>query len=200
VLKRTLDIAGAGVGLLALAPLFLLISAAVKLTSRGPVFFKHTRIGRYRLPVHVLKFRTMVRDGDAILERHLLLNPQLKMEWEEKRKLRGDPRVTRIGRTLRKFSLDELPQLWNVFIGDLSLVGPRPVTQDELSRFGPSTHALLAVRPGVTGLWQVNGRNDVTYEERAALELRYVREWSLLLDIRIILRTIPSVFRGAGAY
>jgi lipopolysaccharide/colanic/teichoic acid biosynthesis glycosyltransferase len=137
---------------------------------------------------------------ETTLDGCLGADPELLREWEENRKIRRDPRVTSVGRWLRRSSLDELPQLWNVLIGHMSLVGPRPVQRDELLLLGPEASTILAVRPGLTGLWAVSGRSDVTYRERAQLEFRYVVDWDLGLDLRILLRTIPAVVRGHGAY
>jgi lipopolysaccharide/colanic/teichoic acid biosynthesis glycosyltransferase len=146
------------------------------------------------------KFRTMVENADQFLEEHLAKNPQLREEWDNTHKLRHDPRVTRIGRILRRTSLDELPQIWNVLRGEMSLVGPRPVVSAEVEKYGESFDFYRAVRPGITGLWQVSGRSDTSYSERVALDVRYVRHWSVWLDIYLLARTFRVVFRGSGAY
>jgi exopolysaccharide production protein ExoY len=148
----------------------------------------------------LIKFRTMVRDADAVLTAHIASDADLRREWGETQKLREDPRVTRLGGLIRRFSLDELPQLLNVFIGNMSLVGPRPVLRNELARFGERAAGILEVRPGLTGLWAVSGRNDISYEDRAQLEYRYATEWTLRMDAMILLKTIPAVVRGHGAY
>jgi lipopolysaccharide/colanic/teichoic acid biosynthesis glycosyltransferase len=146
------------------------------------------------------KFRTMVENAEQLLEEHLAKNPQLREEWDNTHKLRQDPRVTRIGRILRRTSLDELPQIWNVLRGEMSLVGPRPVVSAEVEKYGESFDFYRAVRPGITGLWQVSGRSDTSYSERVALDVRYVRHWSVWLDIYLLARTFRVVFRGSGAY
>jgi exopolysaccharide production protein ExoY len=198
--KRTIDFAA---GLLAVAltsPLMLLISLAIVLDSRGSPLYVHRRVGRFGLGFGVLKFRTMVRDADDRWAEELESNPELAQDWERTRKVRDDPRVTRVGRLLRKYSLDELPQLVNVVLGHMSLVGPRPVVEEELELFGDATPTVLSVRPGVTGLWTVSGRSDVSYEERVALETSYVRGWRLALDLSILVKTVPCVLTGRGAY
>ena len=185
---------------LLLLPLALVIALAVVVDSRGPVLFLQRRVGRGGAEFPLIKFRTMVRDGHAALEAHLLADDDLRREWEETRKLRNDPRITRLGSFLRRSSLDELPQLLNVLVGNMSLVGPRPVLRDELARFGDRAPRILEVRPGLTGLWAVSGRSAISYEDRAELEYRYAAGWSLWMDAGILLRTIPAVVRGHGAY
>jgi exopolysaccharide production protein ExoY len=157
-------------------------------------------VGRNGVEFPLIKFRTMVRDGEDALAAHVLADEDLRREWEQARKLRVDPRVTRLGGLLRRFSLDELPQLLNVFVGNMSLVGPRPVLRDELAYFGDRAAQIVEVRPGLTGLWAVSGRSEISYQERVELEYRYVVEWSLRMDASILLRTIPAVVRGHGAY
>jgi lipopolysaccharide/colanic/teichoic acid biosynthesis glycosyltransferase len=146
------------------------------------------------------KFRTMVDNADRLLGEHLEKNPQLREEWANTHKLKQDPRVTKIGRILRRTSLDELPQIWNVLTGEMSLVGPRPVVSAEVEKYGESFEFYRAVRPGITGLWQVSGRSDTTYGERVTLDVRYVRHWSVWLDIYLLVRTFSVVLRGSGAY
>ena len=197
--KRIPDIALALFLIVAFLPLLLLVAATVKLTSRGPVFFGHTRIGHGGRPFKCWKFRTMVTDGDAVLERHLAENPQARIEWERDRKLRSDPRVTRFGQVLRTYSVDELPLFFNVLLGDMSFVGPRPVTHDELDRYGPAVEAYLAARPGITGLWQTSGRNDTSYEQRVEMDQLYATEWTFGLDVVIMLRTVPVVLGARGS-
>ncbi len=199
IAKRTLDTTFALICIILFSPLFLLVALAIKLTSPGPVLFGHTRIGHNGARFRCWKFRTMVTDGDTVLERHLASHPSAQAEWQETRKLRHDPRVTRLGQALRDYSVDELPQLLNVFLGQMSLVGPRPVVHDELERYGHAAEAYLAARPGITGLWQTSGRSDTTYEHRVALDRRYVSEWTFALDCLIILRTIPVVLGAKGA-
>lgn len=187
------------IGLLSL-PLFLAIMVAVKLDSPGPIFYGHYRLGRGGRPFTAWKFRSMVVHADAVLQQHLIENHMLREEWERERKLKSDPRITRVGRFLRRTSLDELPQLWNVLRGDMSLVGPRPIVDDEIIYYADKFELYKRVHPGITGLWQVSGRNDVTYAERVNLDAYYVRNWSVWLDIYILLRTIWVVMIGDGAY
>lgn len=198
--KRAADIALALTGLIMLAPLLILIALAVRTTSRGPVFFGHRRIGAGGRVFRCWKFRSMVKNGDEVLERYLTRHPEARAEWDATRKLKNDIRITRIGRVLRDFSLDELPQLVNVLRGEMSLVGPRPVVADELALYGSDARYYLAARPGITGLWQVSGRSDVSYEARVAFDKAYVLGWSALGDLRIILKTIPAALAARGAY
>jgi Undecaprenyl-phosphate galactose phosphotransferase WbaP len=200
-LKRSVD------SVLALAALPLaaiagaLIAILIKITSRGPVFFSQERIGRNGMPFRMLKFRTRVTDGVRVLATALRERPALRREWETHRKLQNDPRITAlIGTLLRRTSLDELPQLINVLRREMNLVGPRPVLAAELLRYGREAELYRKVRPGITGLWQVSGRNDIAYEERVQLDAWYVRNWSLWLDFDILLRTAWVVIRGRGAY
>lgn len=181
-------------------PLFVIIMIAVKLDSPGPIFYGHYRLGRRGRPFTAWKFRSMVVDADRVLEEHLIKNHLLREEWERERKLKSDPRITRVGRFLRRTSLDELPQLWNVLRGDMSLVGPRPIVDEEIAHYEETFELYKRVHPGITGLWQVSGRNDVTYAERVNLDAYYVRNWSVWLDIHILLRTIWVVMIGDGAY
>jgi len=198
--KRMVDLViGISVGIFCL-PLSLVIALLIKLTSPGPVFYGHTRIGYRGRQFKAWKFRTMVTDGDALLDQYFEENPALKEEWEKNQKLREDPRVTRIGGWLRKLSLDELPQLWNVLLGEMSTVGPRPIVEEEISRYGDSYGLYKRVVPGLTGLWQVSGRNNTTYEERVNLDGYYVRNWSPWMDIYILARTLKVVLFPKGAY
>ncbi|MGQ9630801.1 MAG: sugar transferase [bacterium] len=198
--KRIVDITLASIGLIISAPLWLVIALAIKLDSPGPVLLKHKRIGKGGKIFSVYKFRTMVSNAQEILNRYLEENPKAKAEFEATFKLKDDPRKTQVGNFLRKTSLDELPQLINVLRGDMSLVGPRPIVPQELEKYGKWKGIILNVLPGITGFWQVSGRNDVSYEERIKLDLYYVENWSLLLDIEILLRTIPVVLTSRGAY
>ncbi|WP_280514633.1 sugar transferase [Alsobacter metallidurans] len=191
--KRSIDIVVACTALILLLPIFMMVALAIKLTMGGPVIFSQLRIGQGRRPFRCLKFRTMVQDSDAALRQYLASDPQAAQEWREFRKLRRDPRVTRIGSILRKTSLDELPQLLNVLRGDMSCVGPRPVLEDELERYGPHARDYARVRPGLTGLWQTSGRNLRTYDERVALDCHYVQHWTLWGDVLILLKTVPAV-------
>jgi len=189
---------------IALAPVALpfgvLIALAIVLDSRGPVFFCHPRVGRGRRPFRLWKFRTMIVAGEGAFQEYLDRNPELAREWRLTHKLRSDPRITRVGRFLRKTSLDELPQLWNVLRGDMSMVGPRPIIREEITKYGPAFALYSQVSPGLTGLWQVSGRNDIPYHRRVELDSRYIRNWTPWLDGRILLQTLRVVLRGHGAY
>lgn len=198
--KRALDITLASVGLILLLPLFVLVALAVKLTSPGPVLYGHSRIGFRGRTFRCWKFRSMVCDGDAVLEAHFQSHPEDRREWEVNRKLREDPRVTKLGAVLRAYSVDELPQLLNVLRGDMSFVGPRPVVREELENYGADAMHYLNTRPGITGLWQISGRSDVSYDQRVALDSAYVRNWSFGADCLIILKTIPAVVAAKGSY
>lgn len=200
-LKRTLDILAAGAGLIMLLPVFLLVAAGVWLSNPGPVFYRQKRIGQGGQPFMVVKFRSMVVDSAACLEQHLASCAEARREWAETRKLKNDPRVTTIGHFLRKSSLDELPQLWNVLVGDMSIVGPRPVVNEELdTHYRARRKFYQAVKPGITGLWQVSGRNNTTYEARVQFDCRYVQSLSLLNDLKILFKTLPAVLKSSGAY
>ncbi len=199
-LKRTFDIAFALVLIILTLPLMMVSALAVKIESPGPALFVQRRPGKGGTEFGLIKFRTMAQDAEARLEAYLSANPDLLGEWKERYKLRNDSRITRVGRILRKASLDELPQLFNVLRGDMSLVGPRAMLREQVQTFGAHTATVLSMKPGLTGLWAVSGRSDVAQETRALLEYRYVTEWSFLLDLRILIRTIPAVFRGHGAY
>ncbi|RCS25654.1 sugar transferase [Phyllobacterium salinisoli] len=200
VLKRTFDVIGATAGLILLSPLFLLVALLVKFSDGGSVFYGHRRIGRDGNPFFCMKFRTMVRDGDAVLLAHFAANPEARAEWQATRKLQKDPRVTNVGAVLRKLSLDELPQLVNVLRGEMSLVGPRPVVKDEIDLYGTAAVYYFKSRPGLTGVWQISGRNDVSYDDRIAFDRHYVENWSFQKDILIILKTIPAVCASRGSY
>lgn len=193
--KRILDIGIAVVAIILLLPPMLLVMGLIKLTMGSPIFFSHVRIGFRGKAFHCYKLRTMVTGADKMLARHLKSDPQAAQEWRETRKLRRDPRVTFIGHLLRKSSLDEVPQLINVLRGEMSCVGPRPVTADELPRYGPHATEYLQTRPGVTGIWQVSGRNSLNYADRIALDSRYVRTWSLWNDLVILGRTVFAVMK-----
>jgi Undecaprenyl-phosphate galactose phosphotransferase WbaP len=198
--KRFLDIAVSLMALLPLTVVFLVLSVFLKLNSKGPVFFAHRRYGRAGKVFKAFKFRTMIQDGDEVLAQHLRQHPQDVLDWELNHKLKNDPRVTAIGKWMRRYSVDELPQLWNILIGDMSLVGPRPIVEAEIQQYGRGFGLFVRVRPGLTGLWQVSGRNDTTYEERVAYDGYYVRNWSIWLDLYIIVRTVRVVVTGDGAY
>lgn len=198
-IKRCFDLVVGSLLLFLTAPLFALIGWRLKRKS-GPVFFGHTRIGMGGRRFKCLKFRTMMPNADKVLDDHLAAHPELREEWETHHKLRKDPRITRIGRWLRRTSLDELPQLINVIRGDMSLVGPRPVIADELERYGDNLVYYIESKPGLTGLWQVSGRSDVTYRQRVHLDSWYARNWSLWCDLVILIKTPKAVLRGFGAY
>ncbi|MEB3322661.1 MAG: sugar transferase [Synechococcaceae cyanobacterium] len=184
------------------SPLYLFLALLVKLSSRGPVFYVQQRVGRDYRSFGCIKFRTMRRDADRVLSRLLEESPHLREEFRNDFKLRNDPRITPLGRFLRRSSLDELPQFLNVLRGEMSVVGPRPIVRKELPRYGDRMEEVLAVRPGLTGLWQVSGRNNLSYRERVLLDLRYARHRSFLMDLRIVLRTISVILdpRDRGAY
>jgi Undecaprenyl-phosphate galactose phosphotransferase WbaP len=198
-IKRTLDVSGALCIGVVLSP-FLLIIVAVMWCEGGPIIYRHRRIGRKGRAFECLKFRTMVPNADQVLRKVLARDAKLRAEWRRDRKLRHDPRITAVGRFLRRTSLDELPQLWNVLRGEMSLVGPRPVVSDELLRYGRKRGDYLSVLPGLTGLWQVTGRNDTNYRRRVALDAYYVRNRCLSLDVYILLKTTLVVIGGRGAY
>jgi Undecaprenyl-phosphate galactose phosphotransferase WbaP len=200
LVKRFFDMLVSATAALLLFPIFVLVYLAVKLTSSGPAFYTQTRIGRNEEPFRLLKFRSMVVDADKVLRRHLQEDEALHEEWQRDQKLKRDPRITGIGRFLRKTSLDELPQLWNVLCGEMSLVGPRPIVASEIEKYGKIYRQYKRVTPGVTGLWQVSGRNNTTYEMRTRLDDYYVQNWSLSLDIYILLRTLKTIFLSEGAY
>lgn len=200
-LKRAFDLVLGTIALIVVSPVMVAIALAVKLTSRGPVMFSHRRIGMGGKEFMCHKFRTMVLNNDEILRKYLEENPDAREEFERFAKLRGyDPRMTPIGAFLRKWSLDELPQLLNVIKGDMSLVGPRPYLPRELPKMGSYLPIMTLARPGITGLWQVSGRNEIDFEGRLELESRYIRNWSLWLDITLLFRTIPAVLKRDGAY
>lgn len=200
VVKRVLDIVGSLLALVFLGPLLIFASIAVFIVDPGPIFFAQERIGRNGRNFRCLKLRSMVTNADEVLA-HLLANdPVAAAEWNMLHKLKKDPRVTPIGRFLRSSSIDELPQFWNVLMGDMSLVGPRPIVPKEAERYGNFMRHYCTVKPGLTGLWQVSGRNDTTYRRRIALDVAYSRHRSLKLDIWIMLRTIPAIFLSKGCY
>ena len=197
-IKRTIDVSVAGLGLLFLAPFLGLLVAAIRLDSSGPAFYWHPRIGLGGKTFKMLKFRTMHIDAHAVLWEHLLKDPRLMAEWEQYQKLKHDPRVTRVGRFLRRLSLDELPQLLNVFNGTMSLVGLRPLTLEQRPLCGDYLKEYILIVPGITGLWQVSGRNEIPFKERMAYDRQYMREWSLWLDLWIFLKTFWVVLSGRG--
>jgi Undecaprenyl-phosphate galactose phosphotransferase WbaP len=199
-LKRALDLFGAVVGGLFLCPFLLAIAVVIKLDAPGPVLFGHRRLGARDKHLLCWKFRTMRVDAERMLNEYLQRHPSSQAEWEQNQKLRDDPRVTRIGRFLRKTSLDELPQLWNVLRGEMSLTGPRPIVDEEVSKYDKDYELYRRIRPGMSGFWQVGGRSEIGYKIRVAMDAYYVRNWSVWLDITILARTVKIVLFGRGAY
>jgi Undecaprenyl-phosphate galactose phosphotransferase WbaP len=199
-IKRCLDMSLIIVGGIIILPFLLIIALLIKLSSPGPVLYKHRRLGQNGRELEVYKFRSMVANADEKLKAMLETDPKLRAEWEINFKLKDDPRITGIGKFLRRTSFDEFPQLINIIKGEMSLVGPRPVTQTEVERYGADFHRIFSVKPGLTGLWQVSGRSDTDYEERIAYDSYYLQSWSVWIDIWILYKTIGVVFRGKGAY
>lgn len=197
--KRMADIAIASTALVLLSPVLLVVAGLVRWRLGGPVIFPHTRVGFGGRPFECLKFRSMVNNGDEVLARHLSEKPAALREWEETRKLRDDPRITPLGRILRKTSIDELPQLWNILCGDMSIVGPRPIVTAELALYGVHARHYLNTRPGLTGVWQISGRSSTSYRDRVIKDTYYVRNWSLWLDAKIIIMTVPAVIKTGDA-
>lgn len=200
ILKRTLDIVVATAGIAVLWPLMLMVAVAIRCTDPGPAIFGHERIGFNGRRFKCLKFRSMIINSEAALRELLDRDPAAAAEWAQSQKLRNDPRITRLGRMLRETSLDELPQLWNVLRGEMSIVGPRPIVSAEVRRYGHHFEAYAATKPGITGLWQVTGRSDCTYDERVSLDVAYVNNWSILRDVWIIAKTVIVVFGRKGSY
>jgi Undecaprenyl-phosphate galactose phosphotransferase WbaP len=197
--KRFIDVFGSSTLLILLLPILIVIGFVVA-KDGGNAIFGHERVGRGGRSFKCLKFRSMVMNADTVLAELLAKDPLAREEWNRDFKLKNDMRITRIGRILRRTSLDELPQLWNVLRGDMSLVGPRPIVEKELSRYGQDAHYYLKVKPGMTGLWQVSGRNNIDYATRVSLDVSYVKERSILLDVTILIRTFKVVFEKDGAY
>ena len=188
--------------LIASLPFFILISLLIKLSSRGPIFFLQERIGKNNIPFKCIKFRTMHPEAKVILENILMKDNKLRREFEENHKIKNDPRITNIGKFLRKTSLDELPQFINVLRGEMSIVGPRPIVKDEKNKYKEKFKKVSSIKPGITGLWQVSGRNNLTYKRRVMLDLNYVENYNLLMDLRILLRTFGVILfpLDRGAY
>lgn len=209
IIKRTFDLVGVVLGLIVASPLFVLVAVAIKLTDPGPVFYKHKRLSRSGKTIYVYKFRSMLAKystGDGFTGKsdaqifEELGKPELISEFKKAQKLNDDPRVSKIGKFLRKTSIDELPQLINVLKGDMSLVGPRPIVADEVEHYGSQADTFFALKPGLVGLWQVSGRSDVEYDERVKLDIYYVENWSLWLDIKVLAKAVVTVLSGKGAY
>jgi Undecaprenyl-phosphate galactose phosphotransferase WbaP len=200
VLKRLFDVFVVVLFAPVWLPICAVIAACVVLTSPGPVFFSHRRIGVGGAFFSMWKFRTMCENSAEVLEAYLSAHPELREEWAQNHKLREDPRITPLGRFLRQSSLDELPQLWNVLTGRMALVGPRPIVAAEAEKYGTDFAYYLAVKPGITGLWQASGRSTLSYDERVALDRRYVENWSLWRDLKILFLTVDKVANSDGAY
>ena len=198
--QRVVDIVASLLLLILLTPLLLLVFFAVWLQDGGPVIYGQKRIGFRGQEFRCFKIRSMVLNSDAVLAELLATSPSARMEWARDHKLKNDPRITPLGRLLRSSSMDELPQLWNVLVGEMSLVGPRPIVSAEVTRYGMRFSYYCACRPGITGLWQVSGRNDVSYRRRVALDSIYARRCSLMLDGIILARTFPAVLGRRGSY
>ena len=194
--KRLFDIVLSVVAIILLSPILLILFIIVKTTSKGPAIYKHKRVGKDGKTIYIYKFRSMVVDADKMIHN---FTPEQKAEFEKNFKLENDPRVTKIGKFLRKTSLDELPQLFNILKGDMAFIGPRPVTQAETELYGSNRELLLSIRPGLTGFWASNGRSDTSYKRRRAMELYYVKNRSFGFDIKIFFKTVISVFKGEGA-
>jgi len=200
VIIRNLDIILSGLALLFLLPVMVVLAIVTWVGDPGPIFFGHVRIGKNGRSFRCFKFRTMVTDAEQRLMHLLETDPVARADWERDRKLTNDPRITGIGRFMRKSSLDELPQLWNVICGEMSLIGPRPIVQAEVPRYGRYIADYMATRPGISGLWQISGRNDVSYRRRVALDVAFARSQSLKLYLRILVLTVPAVLFQRGSY
>jgi len=194
--KRVIDVILASIALILLSPLFAIIAIAIKIDSKGPVFFEHKRIGKNGKIIKLYKFRSMVINAEELIKS---FTPEQMKEYKENYKLTNDPRITKVGKFLRKTSLDELPQLINIINGDLSIIGPRPVVADELEKYGVNKDKFLSVTPGLTGYWAANGRSNTTYEQRMEMELYYIDNLSLKMDIKVFFKTILSVVKKEGA-
>lgn len=196
IIKKIMDLILSLIGLILLIPVFLILAILVKLDSKGPVFYAHTRKGKNRSDIKIYKFRTMYSNSDEIFES---FSDEQKEEYYKNFKLDNDPRVTKVGDFLRRTSLDEIPQLINVLKGDLSLVGPRPIVEKEICKYGQYADKLFSVIPGITGYWQANGRSDTSYDERVKMDMYYIDNKSILLDIKIMFKTVISVIKKEGA-
>lgn len=194
--KRLIDIVGSIAGLIILSPLLIIVSILIKLDSKGPIIFSHSRLGKNGDIIKIYKFRTMIQNADEVLKN---LTSEEKKEFQENFKLKHDPRITKLGRFLRNSSIDELPQLLNVLKGEMTAVGPRPIVPKELEKYGQHSDKLLSVKPGLTGNWQTSGRSETTYEERVQLDMNYIDNRNILMDIKICLKTVIVVFKQAGA-
>ncbi|WP_246725335.1 sugar transferase [Beijerinckia sp. L45] len=197
--KRGLDVCVVLAALLLLSPLIVFMALSLLVLQGRPIFIKHRRVGRGGKPFLCFKFRTMVVNGDQVLARHIAKNDDARVEWEMTRKIKNDPRVTPLGQVLRKTSVDELPQLFNILRGDMSLVGPRPIVRDEVVHYGTSIEHYYKVRPGLTGIWQISGRSDLSYKSRVSMDVEYVENRNLTRDLIIIAKTIPAVLAARGS-
>ena len=200
IFKRIFDLTFTIIGAILISPILLIITLAVAIDNRGNIIFAHKRVGMHGKKFPCYKFQTMIPNAEEKLQEYLAENPDARKEWNESFKLTNDPRVTKLGNFLRRTSLDELPQLWNVIRGEMSLVGPRPIVDAEICRYGVNIREYYMVLPGITGMWQVSGRSDTTYAERVAMDTWYVRNWSVWIDIMYLFKTVKAVFRGKGAY
>ena len=198
--KRLFDFSSSLGALIFLSPMILMVTMLLLISQGRPILIKHRRVGRNGKSFGCLKFRTMVVNAEAVLQDYLATSPALRAEWDATHKLKNDPRITPLGKALRKSSLDELPQLLNIVRGDMSVVGPRPIVQDEVKHYGNYIADYTKVRPGLTGLWQVSGRSDVSYKHRVLLDVTYVKNWKFSNDMMIILKTVPAVLNSAGSY
>jgi Undecaprenyl-phosphate galactose phosphotransferase WbaP len=198
-IKRFVDLSIVLIGGIIILPILLFIALLIKITTPGPVLYKHCRVGLYSNPIWVYKFRTMVIDSEERLKK-LLEDPNILQEWESSHKLKDDPRVTPVGKFLRRISFDEFPQIINVLKGEMSLVGPRPVTKEEVKKYGDDFSRIFSVKPGMTGLWQVSGRSDIDYRDRVVYDTYYLQSWSLWLDLWVLYKTFGVVLKGKGAY
>ena len=202
LIKKLFDFLFSLLILIVFLPLFIIIALLIKLSSRGPIFFSQERIGKNNIPFKCIKFRTMYPEAKDILQNLLKKDDKIKREFEETHKIKNDPRITTIGKLLRKTSLDELPQFINVLRNEMSIVGPRPIVKAEKKKYGKNFIKVLTIKPGITGLWQVSGRNNLTYKKRVDLDLNYVKNYNLLMDIRILIRTFGVILfpLDRGAY
>ena len=202
IIKEFFDLLFSIVFLIVCLPLFIVIAILIKFNSRGPIFFSQKRIGKNNIPFKCIKFRTMHPEAKDMLENLLTKNDLLKKEFKETHKIKNDPRITTIGKFLRKTSLDELPQFLNVLRGEMSIIGPRPIVKGEKPKYGKYLKEVLSVKPGITGLWQVSGRNNLTYKNRVLLDLNYVRNSNFIMDLRILIRTFGVILfpLDRGAY
>ena len=199
-LKRAFDIVVSLTAIIILSPLLLLVALAVRLSDGGPALFGHTRVGFSGKSFKCWKFRSMIPNSDAIFKQYLADNPDAAREWRQNQKVQNDPRVTPLGFFLRKYSIDELPQLFNILMGDMSFVGPRPIQRSEYGKYGYSLRHYMSTRPGLTGLWQISGRSNSTYQKRVAFDRYYVMHWGMLTDVVLIIKTVPVAITGTGSY